>query len=118
MDRNKQFSVSILQQMKNINEQKENYKTRMEDPNLAGISFKLTALDRLGRKYDAIFYANLLIILLFIVLETAPIVTKLITNAGPYDHLLEAHEHQFKNYKKGKIHMTDLKLDQLVTGNG
>lgn len=109
--------AEIHQRIEQINQEKATYKSNMEDPNLEGISFKLTALGRLGEKYSAIFLANLLIIMLFIVLETAPIVTKLISNAGPYDHLLEAHEHEFKNFKKQKIHQADIKLEQFITEN-
>jgi hypothetical protein len=37
--------------------------------------------------------------LLFIAIETSPIFVKLISAKGPYDDLLEKHEHSIENFK-------------------
>ncbi len=68
----------------------------LEKAEIGGPAARLEAMDRLSNKSDAIWWANFFIILLFIVLETAPIFVKLISNKGPYDYLLEAKEYGFE----------------------
>ncbi|HTE31232.1 MAG TPA: DUF4407 domain-containing protein [Chryseolinea sp.] len=62
---------------------------------LDGPASRMEALDRLMAGSDAIFWANWFIVLLFIVVETAPLFVKLISSQGPYDHLLKVEEHGF-----------------------
>jgi uncharacterized small protein (DUF1192 family) len=64
-----------------------------------GLAARMEALSQLAKESDAIWLANMFIILLFIAIETAPIFVKLISERGPYDQLLEVHEHHFENYK-------------------
>jgi len=67
---------------------------------LNGFAAKLEAQSRLNKKSNAIYYASLFIILLFIAIETAPILVKLITKRGPYDFVLDKHEFAFEmNHK-------------------
>jgi hypothetical protein len=40
---------------------------------------------------------------LFITLEIAPVLVKLISTVGPYDHLLEKTENDFRLYSKEKV---------------
>jgi hypothetical protein len=63
--------------------------------NYDGFAARIDALSALTAESRAIFLANLFIILLFIAVETAPIVTKIISPRGPYDDILEKHEHVF-----------------------
>ncbi|MBL3656695.1 DUF4407 domain-containing protein [Fulvivirga sediminis] len=67
----------------------------LEQSKLDGPAARMEALDRLTSESDAIYMANLFIILLFIAIETAPIFVKLISGRGPYDHLLSVEEHSF-----------------------
>lgn len=60
-----------------------------------GPAARLEALSRLTAQSSAIWWANVFIILLFIIVETAPIMVKLISKSGPYDNLLRITEHQF-----------------------
>lgn len=60
-----------------------------------GPAARLEALSRLTEQSNAIWWANAFIILLFIIVETAPIMVKLISKSGPYDNLLRMAEHQF-----------------------
>lgn len=60
-----------------------------------GPAARLEALSRLTAQSSAIWWANVFIILLFIIVETAPIMVKLISKSGPYDNLLRIAEHQF-----------------------
>ncbi|NJN43128.1 MAG: DUF4407 domain-containing protein [Flammeovirgaceae bacterium] len=62
---------------------------------LDGPAARLEALNRLTAKSDAVWWANWFVILLFIAVETAPVFVKLISSAGPYDHLLKSEEHGF-----------------------
>ncbi|MCB0552729.1 MAG: DUF4407 domain-containing protein [Phaeodactylibacter sp.] len=61
-----------------------------------GMAARMEALDRLGKGSEAIFFANIFIILLFIAIETSPIFVKLISPRSPYDFLLHQHEHVFE----------------------
>jgi len=56
----------------------------------------MEALDRLAHQSDAILWANIFIMLLFISIETAPIFVKLIASRSPYDYVLQEVEHEFK----------------------
>lgn len=61
-----------------------------------GLAARMEALERLTQKSEAIYWANIFIILLFISVETAPIFVKLISYRSPYDFLLHEHEHVFQ----------------------
>ncbi|MEO9965393.1 MAG: DUF4407 domain-containing protein [Reichenbachiella sp.] len=86
----------------------------LELADINGISFQLTALDRLGDKYTVVSLANWFIILLFIVLEVSPILVKVLSQRGPYDDLLEVHERQFEAYRKEKMSVIDNRLEELA----
>jgi phage host-nuclease inhibitor protein Gam len=62
---------------------------------LNGPAARLEALSRLTAESSAIWWANLFIVLLFIIVESAPILVKLISKSGPYDSLLHITEHGF-----------------------
>lgn len=66
-----------------------------EEVRLTGLAARIEALERISRRSEAIFYAGLFIMLLFIALETAPVFVKLIASRGPYDYVLDRHEQQF-----------------------
>jgi len=51
-----------------------------------GPAARMEALSRLTQESDAIWMANIFIILLFLAVETAPIFVKLISAKGPYDN--------------------------------
>jgi Domain of unknown function (DUF4407) len=61
-----------------------------------GLAARMEALDRLARGSEAIYLASVFILLLFIAVETAPVVVKLISRRSPYDYLLHEHEHVFE----------------------
>jgi len=61
-----------------------------------GLAARLDALSRLSAKSLAIFYASLFITLLFVAVETAPILVKLISYRSPYDYVLHQQEHVFE----------------------
>lgn len=61
-----------------------------------GLAARIDALSRLSSKSLAIFYASLFLTLLFIAVETAPILVKLISSRSPYDFVLHQHEHVYE----------------------
>ncbi|MBK9014321.1 MAG: DUF4407 domain-containing protein [Saprospiraceae bacterium] len=61
-----------------------------------GMAARMEALSRLSADSKAIFYASIFIMLLFVAIETAPIMVKLISYRSPYDYLLHEHEHVFQ----------------------
>jgi hypothetical protein len=76
--------------------QMQNEIDNLERSAYGGMAARMEALDRLGKESQAIFYANIFIMLLFIAIETAPIFVKLISSRSPYDHLLYEQEYQFE----------------------
>jgi len=70
--------------------------TNLDRQKYGGMAARMEALDRLGQRSEAIFLANIFIMLLFVSIETAPIFVKLISSRSPYDYLLDEHEHVFK----------------------
>lgn len=60
-----------------------------------GFAARIDALGKLTSKSSTMALANLFIILLFISIETAPIMVKLISHRGPYDLKIDTHEHAF-----------------------
>ena len=61
-----------------------------------GMAARMEALSRLGQSSEAIFFASIFIMLLFIAIETAPIFVKLISCRSPYDYVLHEHEHVYQ----------------------
>jgi len=61
-----------------------------------GLAARLDALSRLAGRSSAIFWASIFITLLFVAVETAPILVKLISYRSPYDYVLHQQEHVFE----------------------
>jgi len=61
-----------------------------------GLAARLDALSRLAGRSLAIFWASIFITLLFVAVETAPILVKLISYRSPYDFVLHQQEHVFE----------------------
>jgi len=79
------INASVGSQITNLNRKK-----------YGGLAARMEALDRLASHSEAIFLANIFIMLLFVCIETAPIFVKLIASRSPYDYLLHELEHEFK----------------------
>lgn len=80
-----------------------------------GMAARMEALDRLGQRSEAIYLANIFIMLLFISIETAPIFVKLISSRSPYDYLLDEHEHGFKMKHLEKTTLLENAVTERVT---
>lgn len=70
----------------------------IEAGQLTGLASRIEALDRLTTKSSAINIASWFVMLLFLVVETAPIFVKLISQRGPYDFVLKTEEYGFEAF--------------------
>jgi hypothetical protein len=101
-------------------------------PDYTGFAARLEALGRLTDKNWSLWLANIFIILLFIAIETAPVMVKLISSKGPYDYMLETEEYNHElawlgqkaklntKTRKSARHYTDEEqqyIDQYLTSN-
>lgn len=74
--------------------------------NYDGLAARLQALGTLAMDNSTMYWANVFIILLFLILETAPLLVKLMASAGPYDALLEKHEQGILLFSDEQWHKT------------
>jgi hypothetical protein len=79
---------------------------------LNGPAARLEALSRLTESSSAIAWANWFIILLFIAIETAPVLVKLISSKGPYDNLIKIEEHTFAALEIEEMATTNAKVKE------
>jgi len=90
--------LSILSKEKaKLNDDKNKEKRELSKHFSKGLLARLDALSALSG------YTSIAILLLFIFLETAPILSKLLSPVGPYDHLLQSKEYPFKIAYMGQI---------------
>lgn len=88
--------IQILEQQINRNDSLLTAEhTALEKKKRDGPAARMEALSRLTEQSSAIAWTNWFIILLFVAIETAPVVVKLISTKGPYDNLLKIEEHTF-----------------------
>jgi hypothetical protein len=64
---------------------------------LNGPAARLEALSRLTAQSPAMWWAHIFIMILFLIIESAPILVKLISRSGPYDSLLHTIEHSYRS---------------------
>ncbi|WP_027376681.1 DUF4407 domain-containing protein [Kaistella palustris] len=93
------------------NIEKERDKTETFEDQFNGFAARLQALDELGKNSAIIGVAAAFIMGLFITLEIAPVLVKLISAVGPYDYLLEKTENDFRLYSKEKIEKGNVGTD-------
>ena len=78
---------------------------------MTGFAARIEGLERATQRSRAIFIANIFIMLLFIAVETAPVVTKLMLERSPYDYVLDKHEQIFasnhKAYTSKQVHTVE-----------
>jgi len=107
---------SVQQQ---IDKLKESYSQRKSDwvnanKRSADLPARLEALGNISSFGNSIWWASLVITLLFIVLETAPVVVKLLTKRGPYDEKLDAIEYQIYIDESKKIDMLNREINEYM----
>lgn len=105
---NKEIDKLIAQKEKELADAKPT------EENYNGFAARMQALNELGANNPILGTAAIFIALVFISLETAPVLVKLIAPKGPYDFLLEKHEHSFKIFAKESIEIMDIKSDRRI----
>lgn len=78
------------------NKQKELDAAKPTEESYTGFAARMQALEELTKSNKMLALASLFIMGVFISLEMAPVLVKLISPRGPYDYLLEKHEYTFK----------------------
>lgn len=117
---NQNYQPLILEKQAEWNtlfEQKQTEIANLKRNPWNGMAAQLQALSILGQENEAIRIANIFIMLLFILLECTPIISKLISGRGPYDELLEIREHYFKNHNLERIAEMDHATYQKIREN-
>jgi hypothetical protein len=99
-------------QIKGVQQQIEDHNTKRSgfiadctsrSKNAKDLPAQLQALSKLTKENNSIALASLLITLLFVILETAPVVVKLLASKGTYEEILEANEYAISMEQKIKI---------------
>lgn len=80
-----------------------------------GLAARMDALADLSQESAAIDLASLFIVLLFVAMETAPVIVKLIAGKGPYDELLEKAEGEVTIYVHETTHKSQVGSDHRIT---
>ena len=106
--RNLEKAAAYGQDLKAIEVAQEAEWQRQESSlnNYDGLAARLQALGSLTTENTSMYWANVFIIFLFLIVETAPLLVKLMASAGPYDALLEKHEQGILLYADEKWHKT------------
>ena len=94
-NRNEQLIDQLTTQKQTSTEGMQLALTELKQQPLNGFAARLEALHRLSSTSEPIWLANLFIMLLFIAIETAPILVKLMAYRSPYDFVLDNLEHQY-----------------------
>jgi hypothetical protein len=106
--RNLQLISQKQQQLQAVDSSMKANIQQMNRSRLDGLASRLDALGRLTERSAPIRWANWFIILLFIAIECAPVFVKLISPRGPYDDLLQQHEHAFEIHRKQKMALREM----------
>lgn len=85
--------------------------TALERSRFNGLAARMEALSRLANQSAAIAWAVWFITCLFVAIETAPILVKLISYRSPYDYLLHNHEHVFEVNSKEQVTLRRQQLE-------
>lgn len=83
-----------------------------------GFDKRLDALGRVSERSKTIAWASWFVMLLFVAIEISPVLVKLLSPRGPYDDLLEKHEHAIEVFRIEQIsrlnHKTNEELRRLL----
>lgn len=99
--------LKAQQSIDEINTQADSELAAIERVPYNGMAARMEALDRVGNRSQAVSSAHLFIILLFIIIESAPVLVKLISRRSPYDLLLHKHEHEFEMFHHEKTRLSE-----------
>lgn len=98
----------------------DSLKTTIKRGAYDGFDKRLDALGNVAARSSTISWASWFVMLLFLAIEISPVLVKLLSARGPYDDLLEKHEHAvevFKIEQMSKLNQkTNEALRKLVEG--
>lgn len=96
---------ALNKQISNLEETLIDKRTANDDlaKQYSGLMARLEALSRLSSKYLIMQLARILITLLFIFIEVAPVLFKMMSESGPYDDVIERIKHEVYITEKLKI---------------
>ena len=108
--------AELNKELNRLNLAKENEidEAKPTEDNYNGFAARMQALNDLSATNPILGTAAIFIALVFISLETAPVLVKLIAPKGPYDFLLEKHEHSFKVFSKESIEIMEIKSEKRI----
>lgn len=95
-----------------LQKQKELDASKPSEENYTGFAARMQALHELSKSNKILGLASLFIMGVFISLEMAPVLVKLISPKGPYDYLLDKHEHSFKIFAKESKEKLEVSSDE------
>jgi hypothetical protein len=87
--------VELENQLSTWEREMKNTTNGLYHSKLDGPAARMEALDRLTAASSAMWWAHIFIIILFLIIESTPILVKLMSKKGPYDSLLRSLEHEF-----------------------
>ncbi len=88
------LQIEIADLEKTARKKYENYEATAA--HYDGFAAHLEAMDSLTKEKSILLYVKWLITLLFILIEIAPILFKMMTERGPYDDILDRMKHEYK----------------------
>ncbi|HEY0354768.1 MAG TPA: DUF4407 domain-containing protein, partial [Flavisolibacter sp.] len=107
---------SISQQIESLNNSYTQRKSEWVDVSKrsSDLPARLEALGNISIRGNSIWWASLVITLLFVVFETAPVVVKLLTKRGPYDEKLDALEYEVYIEESRKIDSLNRQVNEYM----
>ncbi|GGF17281.1 DUF4407 domain-containing protein [Echinicola rosea] len=93
IDENEREIAAVLARKQQVFE-----KQQISIDQLDGLAARMHALSELTGESQAVYLANFFIMLLFVAMETAPVLVKLMAGRGPYDQMLDKSERAVKVY--------------------
>lgn len=80
----------------------------------ADLLARMEALSRISKWFNPVWWASTVIMLLFVLLETAPVVVKLLTKRGPYEEILERVEYEHYLREQEIINQQNMRINELL----
>jgi hypothetical protein len=115
-ERYKSAKDNLLLQIDNLNKTYPERKAEWLNANKRSTDLpaRLEALGNISGFGNSIWWASFVITLLFVVLESAPVIVKLLTKRGPYDEKLDAIEYQVYIEESRKIDMLNREINEYL----
>jgi len=106
----------INQQLTELQAQFSSFMTecRARNKGSSDILARLEALSAITKENKSAMYASWVITLLFMLLETAPVIVKLVTSRGPYEETLDGIEYEYYLAAQEKISKLNAKVNELL----